>query len=899
MAQENINKPGDTDRVDASLDASGRSKATPPPLLPGGTIKASPAVKTSTATPVLTAEAAPRPISGPSSGAYLGAAHDPDDAGRPAGETRRSARRRPAGPQASVAANDDVPSIGGLIFALQQKPSKRPLTVAAIASAAWGFVTLLLGAAMLAPEIQRAPTLLEMLSRPTAITLAATLLLPIALFWFLALLLRRAQELRLMSSAMTEVAIRLAEPDRMAEQQIASVGQAVRRQVSFMNEAVSRALGRAGELEALVHKEVSTLEASYSENEHRIRSLLAQMSGERESLLNTSERVNVALKEISREVPALVDKLSEQQHKLTSFIDGTSQNLMQLEGSLASVTNNVAGTLDNQTEKIEALFHGFANTLGAALGNRTEELQTVFEEYVRALDAAMESRQQALDTQLVERTRVLDDAFSERLRLFDDSILRSTIAIDGSVADKTHALTQALESHAKEISDVLGRQAGQMDEQIMHGVNAVRRASENVTRQSIKAIDGIASQTDLLRNVSENLLGQVSSVTGRFEHQGQMIMKAANALETANFRIDKTLQNRQADLARTLDQLTGRADDVGRVMVGYSENLKGTVTEAENRVRAVSEDVYRGVEERSRLTLSELERLQSQADTDSDRVMEELRAKFSNVSREVSEQIGTLSSRFSTTSEEMRQQARHALTDLEEEQSRLREQLERLPDATRASAEAMRKSLQEQLKALEQLSSLSARESDGRDISAPLPAGGSGSGASPQRALTSVTQNFTQELNNRVRANQVSAAQAAVAEQKERENWSLGDLLARASQDEESGAASAPLNVQVIAKALDATTASAIWSRFRTGQRGIMVRSIYTSDGRAAYDSVQRRYRAENDFRQTVDRYMLDFENLLREADARDESGSSAQGYVTSDSGRVYLFLAHASGRLA
>ena len=40
-------------------------------------------------------------------------------------------------------------------------------------------------------------------------------------------------------------------------------------------------------------------------------------------------------------------------------------------------------------------------------------------------------------------------------------------------------------------------------------------------------------------------------------------------------------------------------------------------------------------------------------------------------------------------------------------------------------------------------------------------------------------------------------------------------------------------------------------------------------------------------------------ENLLREADARDESGNSAQGYVTSDSGRVYLFLAHASGRLA
>ncbi len=80
------------------------------------------------------------------------------------------------------------------------------------------------------------------------------------LFWFLAWLLYQAQDLRLRSSAMTEVAIRLAEPDRNAEQAVASLGQSVRKQVNFMNEAVSRAIGRAGELEAMVHNEVASLE---------------------------------------------------------------------------------------------------------------------------------------------------------------------------------------------------------------------------------------------------------------------------------------------------------------------------------------------------------------------------------------------------------------------------------------------------------------------------------------------------------------------------------------------------------------------------------------------------------------------------------------------------------------
>ena len=102
-----------------------------------------------------------------------------------------------------------------------------------------------------------------------------------------------------------------------------------------------------------------------------------------------------------------------------------------------------------------------------------------------------------------------------------------------------------------------------------------------------------------------------------------------------------------------------------------------------------------------------------------------------------------------------------------------------------------------------------------------------------------------------------------------------------------------------IARSLDATTAAAIWSRFRTGQRGIMVRSIYSNEGRTIFDDVQRRYRSEGPFKATVDRYLMDFEHVLREADQQDASGRLTQSYVVSDGGRVYLFLAHAAGRLA
>ncbi|HKD55962.1 MAG TPA: hypothetical protein VKD45_00510, partial [Hyphomicrobiaceae bacterium] len=88
----------------------------------------------------------------------------------------------------------------------------------------------------------------------------------------------------------------------------------------------------------------------------------------------------------------------------------------------------------------------------------------------------------------------------------------------------------------------------------------------------------------------------------------------------------------------------------------------------------------------------------------------------------------------------------------------------------------------------------------------------------------------------------------------------------------------------------------AIWSRFRAGQRGIMVRSIYTADGRSSFDEVTERYGRDADFRRTVDRFLADFERLVRETEQT--SPRAVHDHLVSDAGRVYLFLAHASGRL-
>jgi hypothetical protein len=468
--------------------------------------------------------------------------------------SRRVARRRPAGPvRGKIAANDDVPSIGGLIYALEQKPSTKIYRVAAIASAIWSVVGISYGAITLVPEWSNGASFASLLLNPVTFYTATAVIVPVAIFWLLALLNWHIATLALKSSTMTEVAIRLAEPDRAAEQSIASLGQAVRRQVSFMNDAVSRALGRAGELEALVHNQVADLERSYEQNERRIRGLIQELTGERHALLNTSGSVTETLKTLGTEIPQLIEKLSTQQVTLAGIIKGAGENLANLEGSLATSTGRFEHVLGSRTQELQTVledyttafstalgvrtdqmriaFDSYMQTLDTSLGNRTENLQTVFEEYARALDTTLANRAQALDIQLVERTKSLDDAFQRRLELFDDQIMRSTSAIDSAVSEKAALLTDALDLHARTFRETITRQASDLDDSVMNGVNAVRRTSENITRQTMKAIDGLSHQSGILQNVAENLFSQIHGVTNRFENQGHQILKVAGALD--------------------------------------------------------------------------------------------------------------------------------------------------------------------------------------------------------------------------------------------------------------------------------------------------------------------------------------------------------------------------------
>ncbi len=200
---------------------------------------------------------------------------------------------KPAIP-AAAPANDDRENVGAILQAMNARPASRtPFILALIASVLWAAICALYAYVSLWSSAGRRP--LEMLMRPETPLFLLAALGPIIFMFAFAALSGRLRELRQSARAISQVAVRLAEPETMAGEHVANLSQAIRRELTSMGDGVERALARAAELETRVRSEVSTLERSYSDNERKIRLLIAEMADQRELIVTSGTRVRDAI----------------------------------------------------------------------------------------------------------------------------------------------------------------------------------------------------------------------------------------------------------------------------------------------------------------------------------------------------------------------------------------------------------------------------------------------------------------------------------------------------------------------------------------------------------------------------------------------------------------------------
>ena len=87
--------------------------------------------------------------------------------------------------------------------------------------------------------------------------------------------------------------------------------------------------------------------------------------------------------------------------------------------------------------------------------------------------------------------------------------------------------------------------------------------------------------------------------------------------------------------------------------------------------------------------------------------------------------------------------------------------------------------------------------------------------------------------------------------------------------------------------------------RYRNGERNVFARRLVQILGREQAEAIGRKYAEDSEFRETVDRYILQFEALMEQTARSDRENVLVETYLTSQTGKVYVALASAIGRLS
>ncbi len=496
---------------------------------------------------------------------------------------------------------------------------------------------------------------------------------------------------------------------------------------------------------------------------------------------------------------------------------------------------------------------------------------------------------------------------------------------------------------------------GALENTLMLRVSEFVTAMNDVTASTGDATGRVETNIANFRDITTQVIGDLSQLARQFDIHGRDLAKAVEVIDHSNQRTEDSVNERRVQLDSLVATLDIRTEDLEKRLSRFSGLLDESLEAASTRAREVARLVSESSAEGTRAISDQYERVRENAEEERQRAAEGMRAIYEQTAGDTQNLFQTANQRFAEAVQGMKQMAAEMQRELEATRSELRRGVFELPQETAESAAQMRRVIVDQIEALAELNRIVARHGRNLDAVEPVrrvreePAlavvGGRNEIPSrgeigprneagprgdipprndnpPRPVQRSEPANFAPPARRPAEAPSPTPTPAAPGR-----GW-LSDLLTRASREDgeppprefprepvrESAREPAPvrgneeriprhsiesldsLSVD-IARMIDHDAAADLWDRYKRGERNVFTRRLYTLQGQQAFDDIRKKYRADREFKQTVDRYISEFERLLDEVSRDDRGQVVARTYLTSETGKVYTMLAHAAGR--
>jgi len=439
----------------------------------------------------------------------------------------------------------------------------------------------------------------------------------------------------------------------------------------------------------------------------------------------------------------------------------------------------------------------------------------------------------------------------------------------------------------------------------------------DVTSRNGETTSTLEQQLGTFTAKTSGALENLNALSAQFESHGRALAEAAQLIEKSNERASDSVADRNAMLESLVSNIDLRTHDLDERLSRFTNLLDDSLAAAETRARDIAQIVAQTAGSSSAEISRQFEAVRASVEDERRQTSEAMAELYDQGTREADNMFRQAADKFATIVHGMKQMASELHSELDATRAELRRGVLEVPQEAAESTAQMRKVIVDQIEALAELNRIVARHGKGLDVATGNRGGreeelamvGGGrqeavSRPAPRRDAASASNLPPPEFGPAPRRTEAPPV-SPVNNGGNNDGW-LSDLLSRSDDDGSRGRAAQPrqsgnpleaLSLD-IARLVDRDLAVEMWDRYQRGERKAFSKRLYTPAGQKAFDEVSRKYRADRAFKQTVDRYINEFERLLDEV-SRDERGPAAlRNHLVSETGLVYTLLAHAAGRL-
>lgn len=641
----------------------------------------------------------------------------------------------------------------------------------------------------------------------------------------------------------------------------------------------------------------------------------------------------VTMRTEARSLETLLQVLSRRIDDSRTELTMISQHLMQLGDDATGKLGGITREFDESSEKL--IRHGQA--LDRAAESARTDIAVLLDDLPRAQDHARSISEQlrGAATETASRTAEFDQqlaALADRTREADEIVSSAAqrlvthlTHIESAGAAAAARVGEAETGFTASVDSLLDRTAATLDE-IRAGIDIqsaavtalVHQASAGIGRAGAESADTLAANVNAAASAVETL-------TTRVAEQERASQRMVAEIDRALAELDQ----RFATLATSGDERAGRflaAIDRSRSELEALAEQTGTQHESLDSLASRTDGLRSSVEALSGAVRAQLEQALEQANAQTDHLVQSTRAVRPEIEwvRDAAREAGERLEQTGAAIAEQQDRLAGLLGSLDEGVGTAEDRLSTLASAlvaaqseaaqlTNATGPALIEAMV-QVKEAAAHAAERAREA----IASVIPGSAEDFSQATREALERVIRDSIEE---RLREVEVVAARAvdsarSATDRLTNQMLTLGQTASaleqhiesqnseRREQDSEAFARRVALLMDSmhsasidVGKILSDEVDEKAWESYLKGDRGVFTRRAARLIGGSEARAIRAHYDSDSEFQLSVNRYVHDFESMLRRVLAERDGGVIAVTLMSSDMGKLYAALADSLDR--